>query len=183
MANFCRVLPNHVWEELEQRGLLNNAFPSQIPTKKQALLSKFPQSIQHSVEKLLANLTNDIDWNDNFELVYKSVTIPQSNIVDLLTNFLLKSKKFEFLKGSEFFPKLEDIRFGEPEISVETLNSDNEPSEIKSALKWINFENIGKNGAVHKKKISQKKNWVCGGKRVYKKQQVQRSKKSVKSTK
>lgn len=190
MANYCRIIPNSLWEELEQKGLFENAFPSQAPTKKQLLLAKFPQSLHNSVEDLLKKFGQDYDWNDNFELLYKYNLIPESNIVELYTNYILKSKKFEFLKGSEYFPKLQNIvnnlMFGvHDSLKGETQKPAKiKPLKFQTFEEWKTFENVGKkckNGKVCKAALLKKANRVRGGVRIYKKQSaIQKSKKNTK---
>lgn len=102
MANFVRIIPNSVWEDLEEKGLLKNAFPHDAPSKKQMLLNKFPQTLHHSVEEVLDKLT----WNDKFEIVKNSKPILGTDIVELITSYILKSKKFNKLKGRAQFLKI-----------------------------------------------------------------------------
>lgn len=102
MANFVRIVPNSLWEDLEEKGLLAKAFPNNKVSKKEVLLEKIPQTLQNSAE----NLVNNLEWNDKFELVYKHRPIPKSNVAELLTQFILKSKKFFLLRGSDEFLKV-----------------------------------------------------------------------------
>lgn len=146
--NFVRIIPNSLWEEL-----LKHAYPCSHPSKKEDLLSKFPQTLHHSITKLL----DKIDWNDKHELVSMHKAIPHSNVVDLITKYILKSKHFHSLPGSEVFKQL-----------------------VGSKCSWITFEE--RYGKVHQTSISKGKcsRGIQRSGRVLKKQStLQRQQKSA----
>lgn len=191
MASFVRIIPNSLWEELEEKGLLKNSFPNSEPSAKEALLSKFPHSLKDSVEKLLASHPN-IKWNTDLQLVYNSVPVIGSNIVDLLTNYIVKSTRV--VAGSAELDKI----FGQSTVCIDSVCKDDkserktidvnksnkqEPSRLPktssknssrksvnkrndSSQDWTTAEDIknGRRPQIRKKTLSVNKNsrWVPG---------------------
>lgn len=125
MANFVHVIPNQLWEELNEKGLLDGAFPDSKPSKLEHLLSNVPFTLKDQIE----TLAHKIDWNSKFELIIDSVPIHGSNIISLLTKYLTKSKQFDYLKGSDTLKAL-------LEPSTKAINP-SEPSLIQQPGKPI----------------------------------------------
>ena len=126
MANFVRVIPNILWEELNDKGLLDSSFPNSKPSKFEDLLSKFPHSLQQRAEEFLQN-NPSIDWNSEFEFIYQNKPIRFSNIVDLLVSYFTKSKHFSEAIGNK---ELESILNKTQENPTPKLNQQKVAEEL-----------------------------------------------------
>lgn len=136
---------------MEEKGLLSNSFPNNVQTEKEALLSKLPHSLKDSVEKLLASHPN-IKWNEDLQLVYNSTPVTGSNIVDLLTNYIVKSNRL--ISGSAELGKvlghLKSVNSVQKRVKRRAKGSEN----------WIRAEDIqhGRGSKVRKTALSVNKN-------------------------
>lgn len=175
MASFVRIIPNKLWEELLAKGMLEKSYPAIKKTKVEELLETIPQTLHHSIERIVNALGDKLNWNKDRNLIYNSDVIADSDVSQLLTAFVTKSETFKALPGSEQFKKI-----------VGNLQNTEDKSQ------WVSFDSLNppkKNGPrpkVRQKKISQSKNprRAVGGGRIHKKQpKVQRPKKGVKNTK
>lgn len=103
MAKFVRVISNDVCESLVEKGILDTEAPDQKPSLREQLLSKIPVTLHLLVENLLEATL--LEWNETLKFMDNGVPFKGSNIAQLLSKFVVQSKTFKYLKGSDQFQK------------------------------------------------------------------------------
>ena len=88
----------------------------QLSATDKQIIDSVPKTMQNRAKLLIQKLKNHSDvisWNDNRQLVLDGPTIPNSNIVDLVTDLMQKRKGFNPEHSSTFAKALAKINVPE----------------------------------------------------------------------
>jgi hypothetical protein len=103
MAQFVRVIPNRLYNDLIQEGVIdiNKYFPAAPKSREQCLLELVPETLRDEASKLLKRLSDisEFDWNDAGEIIYKQEHCLGSNLPLLLAQLLLEDKTVTDMPG------------------------------------------------------------------------------------
>jgi hypothetical protein len=143
MASFVRVIPNSLYETFEEKGLISGAGEGE--SKENKLLSQLPHALRAPAEKVLSEF--GLEWDDKFQVLQNNKAIEGSNVIELLSSYILQSKKLHSLPGSQVFNDKSDYKNNSP--------SPPPPPDNNS---WTSFESSFGHGRLHQKKISKHKN-------------------------
>lgn len=135
MATFLRVISNDTWESLVEKEA-----PKEIQSKNEKLLSQIPITLHPAVDKLLPF----IEWNDKLELIYSEQTIKNSNVRNLATKYVLKSKSFPYLKGSDQFVKSVERKLSKINTKLEPKREPKTKVDDKPKVKWVSYQDFQK---------------------------------------
>lgn len=116
-SSFVRVIPNNVYEELINEGVLSKFFPDDDSQSAiSLLLAKLDSALRPRAKEILTKLEKggdrssggggEFSWNDKNEIIHAGVTWSGSNLVELLKYFILESKSFDQLEFSKNFASL-----------------------------------------------------------------------------
>jgi hypothetical protein len=110
MAQFVRVIPNRLYNDLIQEGVIdiNKYFPAATKSREQCLLELVPETLRDEASKLLKRISDigELDWNDAGEIIYKQEHCLGSNLPLLLTQLLLEDKAVTNMTGWECIKNL-----------------------------------------------------------------------------
>src|SRR6185436_16385028 len=97
------------------------------------IIKKLPPIIQPHAKQLLERIHPFVSWNDKGELVHKQLTVPHSNIVELLNDVLEKPKQDKEPVGWEEFAE-----------SLKTADIPHELIQKSKSWAYINTKPVSK---------------------------------------
>jgi hypothetical protein len=170
MAYFVRVIPNRLYNKLQEDGMLDDEahFPQTEKNPVDTLVSSLPDGIQTQARQILTELVqlkSPFTWDEKGQFSYNSKWIVGSNLSQILSGFVLEERGVKLLEGWENFREalsdanidlgtLSDTNLEDKaiDIAVEELEVEKEPeivyaplvggksSQIKNQCRWIRFE-------------------------------------------
>src|SRR5882757_3638246 len=160
MASFVRIIPNTLYDSLYERGLIPNEREGESESEENKLLSRLPHAIRDEAKSVLNEY--GLEWNKKLQLLINSFPVPGSNVIDLLSSFILQDKKLHSLPGSEVFSAGKTIQNNSPSASPSPP-----PSTSNNNNSWDSFETSFGNGILNKKKIPKHKDAGSFARRKY----------------
>ena len=79
------------------------------PGVENEIVDSVPKSLKPKARRLLDKIKGTVSWNDRGEMVYRNVSVPGSNIVDLVNDALRKRKSFQPVGWKTFARGLKDV--------------------------------------------------------------------------
>jgi hypothetical protein len=170
MAYFVRVIPNRLYNKLQEDGMLDDKahFPQTEKNPVDTLVSSLPDGIQTQARHILSELVqlkSSFTWDEKGQFSYNGKWIEGSNLPQILSGFVLEERGVKLLQGWEKFREalgdanidigtLSDTNLEDKaiDIAVEELEVEKEPdivyaplgrgksSIIKNRFQWIRFE-------------------------------------------
>jgi len=128
MAQYMRVIPNDLYNDLLEKGLLDNSqfFPASTEKPIDVILSKIPQALKNDSKQLLEVLSLQVRGNT---VLIANKSVPLEEFCEKVTSFILG-------KGS----------LKRPQDFITHLIPTIKKLSQKKTLTWRTFENI-KNGS------------------------------------
>ena len=80
------------------------------PGVENEIVDSVPKSLKPKARRLLDKIKGTVSWNDRGEMVYRNVSVPGSNIVDLVNDALRKRKSFQPVGWKTFARGLKDVK-------------------------------------------------------------------------
>ena len=79
------------------------------PGVENEIVDSVPKSLKPKARRLLDKIKGTVSWNDRGEMVYRNVSVPGSNIFDLVNDALRKRKSFQPVGWKTFARGLKDV--------------------------------------------------------------------------
>lgn len=101
-----RVIPNSLYESLNENKLLQKEFPSCDKDCIETLIQEVPKTLKPKARAILELIQEDdtLGWNTiTREVTIGQETLHGSDIVKLIHALVLQSQKFLYLKGADQF--------------------------------------------------------------------------------
>lgn len=149
MTHFLRVIPNYIYEDLEERGLLVDYFPDEKKSSVDKFVENYSVSLRPAIKSFLDKLvqTRRFSWNDENEIIIDGSHVwRESNLFELLQSLILESNSiFKQQYGQEFIdfllvsnieiPHGISIQVGKGTINKSELMSSEEEEQQQQKLK------------------------------------------------
>jgi len=102
MATIVHMIPNVLYEQLKDQGILDRTFPSERKTSIELVTENLPSTLRDKATAILRQFTTagKITWNTASEIIINSKVYPNSNIMALISAFVHRSSKFYNLQAS-----------------------------------------------------------------------------------
>lgn len=146
MAMILRVIPNSLYEKLEENNFLEKEFSSNEADHIGSLLKEIPSTLKQKARAILECILQDhsFGWNtETLEVTNGSETIEGSDISKLIHSLVLQSQKFLYLKGADRFAELL-MKSRVPthlfQIPSYTPQVSTPIKETRNKSNWVHFE-------------------------------------------